>query len=143
MTDILMFRGDYRWLSNFWPAVVEYEGQLYPTVENAYQAAKTSDLGIRRIMQRVSPGEAKRMGGQVVRLRDDWERVKDGIMLDLVKQKFSHGELRDKLLDTGEYQIIEGNTWGDTYWGVDAATGVGRNVLGNIIMLVRSELRLE
>src|SRR6185369_8674281 len=42
-TKILEFQGDNRFLSNFFPAEVIYEGITYPTAEHAYQAAKTLD----------------------------------------------------------------------------------------------------
>lgn len=137
---ITQFRGEYRWLSNFHQAVVVFEGQLYPTVENAYQAAKTEDAGMRRIMQRVSPGEAKKMG-QKLNLRPGWDSVKYGVMLELVRKKFTlNADLKRLLLATGDCHISEGNTWGDTYWGVDLATGVGSNHLGRVIMTIRNEL---
>lgn len=140
MTDILAFKGEYRWLSNFWPCNVTYDELPYPTVENAYQAAKSLKEGYRSVLQTCTPGHAKRMGQQVV-LRDDWEEVKDDVMLQLVRQKFKNDEALRKLLLMTDGLIVEGNTWGDEYWGVVFATGYGLNKLGKIIMQVRAELR--
>ena len=133
------FAGDYRWLSNFWFIDVEYAGVTYPTTEHAFQAAKTLDLGQRRHVRKASgPGEAKKLGRQVT-LRPGWEDMKDEVMLDLNRQKFQDPGLREKLLATGDAPLVEGNTWGDKYWGV--VKGVGKNRLGKILMQIRGELR--
>lgn len=138
------FRGAYRFLSNFWPGGIPVflDGDEYTTVEHAFQASKTLHMRERRAFQKVlRPGEAKKMGRALKDRglqRPDWENVKRRIMKDLLGQKFSEPELRDKLLDTGDQEIIEGNTWGDTYWGV--CNGQGQNWLGKLLMEVRSEL---
>lgn len=131
------FQGDYRWLSNFEPVDVVFEGELYPSVEHAYVAAKTLDRELRKtIALMATPGAAKR-AGRAIKLRPDWEMVKLDVMEKLVRQKFMHVRLRRLLLSTGDMEIIEGNTWGDTFWGV--CNGVGENHLGKIIMAVRAE----
>jgi len=135
------FAGRYRWLSNFWPAEVEYDGVRYPTTEHAFQAAKTENLGQRRHVRKArGPGEAKRLGRQVS-LRPGWEAMKDGVMLDINRQKFRDPDLREKLLATGDAQLVEGNHWGDMYWGV--VDGRGANRLGKILMQIRDEIRKE
>lgn len=136
------FQGDYRWLSNFWRSPVEYEGVIYPTVENAYQAAKTLDLDIRQEMVASTPGQAKRKG-KIIKIREDWDKVKISIMRDLLYQKFSQEPFLGMLLDTGSEEIQEGNYWHDTYWGIDLKTGQGENRLGKLIMSIRKELREE
>ncbi len=145
MTDeqpIDRFRGEYRFLSNFWPAVVTLDGITYPTVEHAYQAAKILDPTSRGLFySAATPGDAKRLGRQLTRLRGDWHQVRLAVMADLVRQKFTHPDLRDRLLATGNRDLIEGNDWGDTFWGV--CRGVGDNQLGRILMKVREELRGE
>lgn len=136
---IARFDGEYRFLSNFAPSVVWHDGIKYPTVEHAYQAAKTFDFAERwRISQLPTPGQAKRAGRRVV-LRVDWMQVKRTVMRELLVQKFVlNSELRQKLKDTGTATLIEGNTWGDTFWGV--CNGEGRNELGIILMQVRGLL---
>ncbi len=133
------FQGEHRFLSNFWPAEVELDGIKYPTIEHAYQAAKTLDEERRKVIQaQTTPGEAKR-AGRKVKIRPDWEDVKIGIMLDLVRQKFTNNvKLRNRLLATGDEELIEGNTWGDTFWG--RCKGIGQNNLGKILMKIRKEL---
>ena len=137
---IAEFQGDYRFLSNFYPAEVVFEGIAYPTVEHAYQSAKTLDMDERkRIAALKTPAEAK-TEGRKLKLRDDWETVKFTVMEDCVRYKFTHnGELRDKLLATGDKILEEGNTWGDRIWGV--YQGQGENHLGKILMKIRDELR--
>jgi len=129
------FRGPYRFLSNFWPAIVSLDGVFYPTVEHVYQAAKSSDIRYRKnILLCATPGDAKRLGSRA-KLRPDWEEVKVQIMHNLVLQKFQQYNLRKLLLDTGDQYIQEGNNWGDRFWGV--CNGVGENHLGKILMSVR------
>lgn len=136
------FKGEYGFLSNFWKAPVEYEGGLYPTVEHAFQAAKTlSGKQRANIMMCGSPGESKEMGRKVT-LRTDWEKVKVGIMNDILRDKFTrHKGLRKKLLDTKGKKLQEGNTWDDRFWGVCLKTGVGENYLGKLLMDLREELQ--
>jgi ribA/ribD-fused uncharacterized protein len=134
------FHGEYRFLSNFWPARVMLGGQEYPSVEHAYQAAKSHSPAEREaIRTTASPGEAKRMGQRLACRRADWEEVKIEIMRDLVSQKFSGGPLLDLLLDTGDQELIEGNDWGDTFWGV--CRDRGENHLGKILVAIREERR--
>lgn len=136
MNRIDSFHGEHRFLSNFWPAEVMLDGVTYPTVEHAYVAAKTLDIETRREIAAVEkPGDVKRFGRKLA-LRSDWESVKLDVMRDLVRQKFAHSELRAQLLATGDAELIEGNTWNDTFWGV--CRGKGENHLGKILMSVRA-----
>jgi ribA/ribD-fused uncharacterized protein len=142
MTVIDRFTGDHDFLSNFHPSPIEVDGILYPTVEHAFQAAKTDDADEKRaVAEAATPGSAKRKGKKV-QLRSDWEQVKVGIMEDFVRLKFTtHADLREQLLATGEAELVEGNNWNDTFWGV--CRGKGRNELGKVLMKVRSELAKE
>ena len=133
------FSGEYNFLSNFYPVEIFFEGMHYPTVEHAYQASKTIFPLIKRAIQLCkTPGQVKRLGNKTP-LRGDWEDVKEFIMETLVSQKFSNDpELIKKLVATGDEELVEGNSWGDTFWGV--YNGVGRNNLGKILMKVRRKL---
>lgn len=135
---IKQFQGEYRFLSNFWLVKVLFEGKIYSSVEHAYQAAKTLDPKIREIIRNLSsPGMAKRYARKI-ELRPDWEKVKLGIMESLVRYKFlNNSDLMRKLKATGSEELIEGNLWGDTYWGV--YNGKGENHLGKILMKIREE----
>lgn len=131
------FSGKYRFLSNFYPAKVSLDGWDFPTVEHAFQAAKTLDSNKRRqIQQAASPGDAKRLG-RTVNLRADWEDVKIDVMRQLLRRKFADPFLLSQLLATGTEELIEGNWWRDTFWGV--CNGVGENHLGKLLMEIRDE----
>lgn len=137
------FRGPYRWLSNFHLCVVEYQGLDYPSTEHAFQAAKCTNMHeVMAIRAAPTCGAAKRMAGPggIITLRHDWEQVKDQVMYEVCLDKFTrHADLREKLLATGDEALVEGNTWGDTYWGV--CRGKGANKLGEILMRIRREIR--
>ncbi len=134
------FRGKYYFLSNFYPAKVTYEGFTYKNNEAAFQAQKVLSIDGKSAFTELSPADAKKKGRRV-RLRPDWEQVKDGIMEEIVRAKFTQNpDLKQQLLLTGNAELIEGNTWNDCYWGVDARSGIGQNHLGKILMKVREEL---
>lgn len=105
----------------------------YPTVEHAYQAAKTHDRTARRRIREASTAADAKTLGQDVTLRDDWDTVKLDIMRQLLRSKFTDPDLAGKLRATGRRRLVEGNTWGDAYWGVDATTGEGENWLGRLL----------
>lgn len=133
------FRGHYEFLSNFSPAPVILDGEIYPTVEHAFQAAKSRDTYDRlRIRTAKTAAEAKKLGRKVF-LREDWDRVKLDTMLDLLRQKFASGALRRMLAATGDAELEEGNWWGDTFWGT--SRGHGENWLGVLLMHVRREVQ--
>lgn len=141
MKTINSFAGPYRFLSNFWPSAVVLDDHSYRTVEHAFQAAKTNDADARRrIRNEHDPASAKRKG-RTVYLREDWEEAKLGVMEGLLRQKFGTEPLKSKLLKTGKATLIEGNWWGDKYWGV--CDGKGENHLGRLLMKIREELRIE
>lgn len=132
------FQGEYRFLSNFWPCTVIHDGFGYQNAESAYQAAKTNDLEERIQFFNCEPGKAKRLGRKV-RIRKDWESVKDQIMYEIVYDKFTRNyNLAQQLRDTGDQELVEGNAWRDTYWGI--CSGIGQNKLGKILMLVRDKI---
>ena len=89
-------------------------------------------------MSFASPVIAKRIGRKV-NLRADWEDVKCDIMKELLKKKFENAELAEKLLATGDMELVEGNNHGDRFWGM--VNGVGKNMLGKLLMEVRDDLR--
>ena len=137
MKSIDKFFGEYRFLSNFWFAETTYEGLTYPTSEHAYQAAKSNDQAVRKAFQKLpTPGLAK-SAGAALPWNNDFNKLQ--VMYDVVKNKFSKEPMRSKLLSTGDAELIEGNSWGDVFWGV--CRGVGENNLGKILMRVRNEIK--
>lgn len=135
------FQGEYRFLSNFWPAIVHLEGVKYESVENAYQAAKTIIPMERDKFRGLKPGAAKRLGKKIT-LRDDWNSVKLEVMRELIVEKFNeHNDLNEMLMATGDATLIEGNYWHDNFWGDCFCCGIGQNHLGEILMEVRLAFR--
>jgi len=135
------FTGSYRFLSNFYPSRVQWGPRFFPTVEHAYQAAKcVSWQDAETILGILTPGQAKRYGLSVS-LRSDWGHVKLDVMRVLLARKFETIELAKQLLETGDAQLVEGNNWGDEFWGFNTLTGRGLNHLGNLLMAIRAALR--
>ena len=133
------FRGKYYFLSNFYSVPVKHGFLTFTNTEAAFHSEKCPVRAGE--FTKLNPSEAKRLGRRV-RLRSDWEQVKDQVMLDVVRAKFDqHPDLAQKLLATGDEELVEGNDWGDIYWGV--YKGHGKNMLGKIRMRVRAELRGE
>lgn len=142
MKIITEFQGEYRWLSNFWPAIVVLDGVQYPSVEHAYMAAKSTDPAWRAFCAATqSAGKVKR-ASKNIQLVPAWDTTKVSVMAGLLRQKFSVEPLRGLLLSTGDTLLQEGNRWGDRFWGVDlrSTPPVGQNILGRLLMNVRSEL---
>ena len=133
------FRGKYYFLSNFYEAPVTWNGLTYLNNEAAFQSAKT--FSDRECFTNLDPSSAKKLGRKV-QLRSDWENVKDDVMYEICKAKFSQNtELKKRLLSTGNENLEEGNTWGDKIWGT--VHGIGENRLGKILKRIREELRNE
>lgn len=146
MTVIDRFDGtEHAFLSNFaispiaMPLWHPGAGHWASTVEHAFQAAKTEDEDeALKIISCGPPGQAKRLGRKVT-LRAGWDEGRDVIMRALLELKFAPGsDLARKLLDTGDAELVEGNTWGDRYWGV--CGGRGENRLGKMLVEIRAEL---
>jgi len=141
------FQGEYRFLSNYWPVQVEYEGMIYPSVEQAYKSAKTLKNDARVRITKLIPNK-KDLPDQIEEIlaesgvRKDWtDEMRLMIMKDLLIQKFDGGneDLQEKLLATKDAKLIEGNDWGDTFFGV--CNGVGKNHLGRLLMEVREQIK--
>ena len=134
--------GRYGCFSNFYPATMTVEGKEYATVEHYYQACKaTSDVEHDIIRTAASPSAAKKMGRKVVHLRPRWEKIKQDIMRRGLLAKFrQHADLQYILLSTGARPIHE-DAKHDREWGW--ARGQGRDLLGKLLVEVRTELRKE
>jgi len=136
------FQGEYRFLSNFFPCDegVLYDGKLYPTSEHAYQAAKTLDKVEREQVRSCStPAQAKDLGKSLSLNQDNWKAIRVREMLKIVRDKFTRNiDLRHRLIQTEDHELIEGNNWNDKFWGM--CKGEGQNMLGKILMVVRAEV---
>ena len=139
MNKINNFRNEYFFLSNFYDVPVTYDGITYQNNEAAFQAQKCLKYEDKIQFSNLNPSEAKHLGRKVS-LRPDWEEVKRKFMKEIVFAKFTqHGFLKAKLLNTNDFYLEEGNTWGDKIWGT--VNGQGQNLLGQILMEVREELK--
>ena len=141
---IVEFDGQYDFLSNFYPSSILYEGIVYPTNEHFFQAMKTLDQAERqKIANAETPGMAKRLGRHV-QLRPDWEKIKVDVMRTGLMLKFTDAALAEKLIATGDEELVEGTKWHDNEWGSCSCSRcvniLGKNKLGNLLMKVRKEL---
>ena len=93
-----------------------------------------------------TPAQAKKLGKSIT-IRKDWKEVNLGIMEELLYQKFTNPYLKKKLLETGSRLLIEGNNWGDEFWGCvwneKMKRWNGKNNLGKLLMKVRERLKNE
>ena len=133
------FDGKYSFLSNFFNSNFSLELTLWPTVEHWYQAHKTKSFTIQEMIRHMKTPYLAKQRGKKIQLRDDWcDDFKLKLMYEGVKAKFDQNyTLRKMLVNTKDSELIEGNTWNDTFWGV--CNGVGENHLGKILMRIREE----
>jgi ribA/ribD-fused uncharacterized protein len=126
------------------------DGDPYPTIEHAYQAAKTLDPTWRlAIANAASPHQAKVLGRVIDKRPDlkrlDWFNIDLDVMYHLLQQKFGDKHYFGRmLLNTGYADLVERNHWHDCFWGVctcSAHYGKGENHLGILLMIVRAEIR--
>lgn len=134
------FQNEYRWLSNFAPCSITLDGVEYKSVEHAYMSAKSDDPIWKEIC-RFSPSPSKiKKVSRTIELVPDWEQKKILVMMKCLVQKFNQSSYKEKLIDTRDKYIQEGNYWGDEFWGVNLKTGKGKNLLGIMIMTIRETL---
>lgn len=136
---ISRFEGEFRFLSNFFRSPILVWGWELPTVEHGFQLLKFRDVANQqRIADCVTASEARQLGRRLSPLRSDWTRYRLNAMRTLLQQKFASPHLRTALLNTGDEELVEGNTWNDTFWGV--CRDRGSNHLGLLLMEIRGEL---
>ena len=131
--------GERFFLSNFYPHPFVFQGREYPTAEHAFQAAKCVDAAeAERVRQAATPSAAKQVGRRV-QLRQGWNDIRVDVMREVLEAKFADPDLRARLVATGTDELVEENTWNDRFWG--RSRGVGKNVLGRLLMDLRDSLR--
>ena len=142
--EILSFTGDYFFLSNYSPYGFIAENENYfPTSEHYYHFRK-ADVSVKEnrpileeIMKTKDPHNAKKLG-RALTMRKDWDAFRHIIMFVGNKYKFDQNpDIRNKLIKLNNCVLIEGNTWNDTYWGVNISNGEGHNYLGKTLMELR------
>lgn len=147
---ILNFRGDFRFLSNFFMRDLYLRVSDTCTIqfrsgEHAFMWHKSRNRNYRQqIMNAVSPAEAKRLGNNdrltaLGLLRDDWrdDLVRIRVMYKVLKAKYQDPQLLLWLHRTEKRFLCEGNHWNDVFWG--ECNGKGENHLGRLSMVVRHE----
>lgn len=132
--------GGHPYLANDYPTPITIAEGSFPTVEHAYWTLATTDSEARkRIAEAATGGEARRIG-QSAPLQSDWNAKRLAVMLRLVREKFrQHPDLAEKLIATGDGRLVNSGNSGvfSQYWGT---MDHGRNWLGRILEIVRSEL---
>ena len=152
MKTISRFTGKNQYLSNFFyaPIVFGSSNIVFPTNEHGFVYFKTKNIKKRKKIRMAPDPSTVKSLGRNLKLREDWEEIKDKVMYNLVLQKFKqHPYLANQLLRTRDAELVEGNTWHDNYWGVCSCMSCiggdkiirGKNKLGKILMQVRAELR--
>ena len=144
--EVKGFFGEYRFLSNFWPAKVMLDDVEYTSTEIAYQAAKWKPENREYFkncteLESIDFNRANNPDGYT---EEDWNIKKNEIMKDLLLQKFDKNinpENYEKLKETGDKYLEEMNWWGDVYWGKNKDDN-GQNMLGIMLMDVRKKLML-
>ena len=123
-------------LSNFYERQFIWNNSPFRNAESAFQQAKCKNANDYSKFYDLTGRQAKALGKRI-EMREDWNDIKLGVMKQIVTMKFiCNPDLMHMLWHTGEQEIIEGNTWNDTYWGV--CNGIGSNHLGKILMEIRS-----
>ena len=144
------FRGKYFFLSNFYVKPVYYNSEWYRSSEHAFQAQKATNEKDRKYIAdaetpAISKQRAHEVGLQSIKLLNHWNDIRMMEMYKILQCKFTDDILAKKLIETGDALLIEGNSWGDRYWGKvrDSKTGEwkGENFLGQLLMKVRNEIR--
>jgi len=140
-SPILFFTKNEAWfeLSNFYPQGFEEDGKYWPSVEHYFQAMKFEDMEYReKIRKAHSPHKAKQLGWtRKVRIRKNWDSIRDEVMLHALREKFANPQMREVLLRTGKRELIENSPY-DAYWGIGRNRD-GKNRLGKLLMRVREE----
>lgn len=135
------FKDEYSWLSNMSLLPIQYKGRYFCCTESAYQAEKCANERDKDMFIHLNGYESKKLGRNI-QIRDDWNEVRLQVMEELTALKYTpHTPLAIRLLETGDAEIVEGNNWKDTFWGI--CNGIGENHLGKILMSQRAKLKEE
>ena len=145
---------EFQPLSNWYPCKVQFKGHTFNSSEQAYQWAKADfcqdDAAASKLLFTTSPSDAKDLGSEIKGLRDtDWDQKKNGIMEEILRNKFrDNKDLKKQLLDTKDLILAEASR--DRHWAVGLPINsadlfitkkwTGHNWLGRILASVRTEM---
>ncbi|MDX6354747.1 MAG: hypothetical protein QOF98_1650 [Streptomyces sp.] len=127
-------------LRNDFPASVQFAGETYPSVIHGYWALSAANASDReRITAALTARDAHDLGGRASR-RTNWPSVRLAVMTGLLRAKFAqHVELAEILVSTGDATISYTGLSDSPFWR-DAPDARGRNWMGRLLELTRSEL---
>lgn len=131
----------YGGFSNFALYQIKLKGKIWKTTEHYFQAQKFAEKTYQEKIRKAStPMKAAQLGrSRKVRIVKNWDNLRDNVMYDALKAKFTqHDELKELLIKTNDKILIE-HTKNDSYWG-NAGDGSGKNKLGKLLMRLRKDL---
>lgn len=148
MKEIRFYRANekpFGAFSNLFRRPVDFQGVVYPTAEHAYQAGKARRPEVRDwLMAAPSPALLAMAAHGLYQwdVTPSWSRIKFDRMRGVLQAKFTqHDDLRKLLLSTGSARLVESATVDNAVnrlWG--EVNGVGKNMLGELLMEVRAQL---
>lgn len=135
------FRGEFFFLSNFYPITLKIEGKKYRSSEHYYQACKALvEKDHESIRNTLTPAESKQAARKITSFDPNWNTNRLDVMRKVLEVKFSILEMREALLATDGFELIEKNWWNDTFWGTDM-DNIGENNLGKMLMELREKYK--
>ncbi|MEQ8513872.1 NADAR family protein [Algiphilus sp.] len=148
MDEIRFYRANerpYGAFSNLYRREVEFEGEVFPTAEHAYQAGKARKQAVRDWLMAAPTPALLAMAAHGLYYWDiapGWSKNKFDRMKRVLRAKFAqHEDLRELLLATGSARLVESamvDNEVNRLWG--EVNGAGKNMLGTLLMEVRDEL---
>ncbi|MGM9802731.1 MAG: NADAR domain-containing protein [Muribaculaceae bacterium] len=136
---ITQFKHEYDFLSNSYPCRFVWQGLSYANAEAAFQSSKYASEEERKTLSNSSAEKAANMGSKL-KPHPGWEENQLNIMQSIVEAKFEQNpDLMNKLIETGNATLVNGNSKQETFWGIDLYSWQGENNLGKILMTLRKK----
>lgn len=151
MDEIKFYRANekpYGAFSNLYRRPIVFEGEEFATSEHAYQAGKARKEVVRKWLMDAPTPSLLAMAAHGLYYWDiapGWSKTKFDRMRRVLYAKFTqHNDLQTLLLSTGNSRLVEvavtdnevNRLWGEV-------NGVGKNMLGVLLMELRDQLRYE
>lgn len=135
------FQREFFFLSNFYPIVLEIDGKKYRSSEHYYQACKALNMDDHeKIRNTLTPNDAKKAARKIKSFDPNWDTNRLDVMRKVLEVKFAIPEMREALLATDGFELIEKNWWHDKFWGTDM-DNIGENNLGKMLMELREKYK--
>lgn len=140
---------NYTEFSNMHLISLNINNEIFKSVEHFFQHEKyhirdneRNKKYMEMIKNSPSPFDAKRLGrNRSYQIQTNWDIIRNEVMLTALRVKFKNIKLAKLLLDTGDARLIEDSK--DSYWGCGGSSNLGKNKLGQLLMQVRTELKLK